>query len=317
MTNSSAQDYPAHVTAKSVIGIGLLSKAAIGRKLLCNAAFLLPQCAQSSWAGWAGAARPPVRFPGRPTCSVPPASIGLVAGGSFNEHESEHIMTKNPQGVQAPVVFSFNSLSIRAVTDEHGNPWFVASDVCNVLGYRNSRDAIKDNCKEAGVARSYIRSGEQRRQVILINEGNLYRLIIKSKKPEAEKFERLVMEEILPAIRKTGSYSGGKKQITEKPANHQKRYHYQRALLEQPYFTSEKYSACLSVNMLTNTKKFISPLFGLLNELRVDGHDVSGPLAEAHALREALIATDDALNQIWKTALEAQHAASSQAKGYK
>ena len=94
-----------------------------------------------------------------------------------------------------------------------------------------------------------------------------------------------------------------------------KQYNYPRALLEQSYFASEKNPACLSVSMLTNTKKFISPLFGLLNELRVDGHDVSGPLAEAEALREALITVDDALNQIWKTALEAQHVSSSQAYG--
>lgn len=94
-----------------------------------------------------------------------------------------------------------------------------------------------------------------------------------------------------------------------------KQYNYPRALLEQSYFASEKDPACLSVSMLTNTKKFISPLFGLLNELRVDGHDVSGPLAEAEALREALITVDDALNQIWKTALEAQHVSSSQAYG--
>ncbi|MXS81558.1 hypothetical protein ABD07_00315 [Nitrosomonas oligotropha] len=226
-------------------------------------------------------------------------------------------MSKNPLGVQAPVVFSFNSLSIRAVTDEHGNPWFVASDACNILGYRNSSKAIEDHCREAGVTKRYIRSGGQNRKVTFINEGNLYRLIIKSKKPEAEKFERLVMEEILPAIRKTGSYSGGKKQITEKPANQPKRYNYPRALLEQPYFTTEKYSARLSVKMLSNTKKFISPLLSLLNEMRVDGHDVSGPLAEAQALREALITADEALSEIWDTVLRAQNIPTSQALGSK
>lgn len=93
LTSCLTQDYEPSVTAKSVIGIGLLVKAAIGRKVLSNVAFLLSQCARSLWAGWAGAARPPVRFSGSPTCSVPPTLIELGVGGSFNELKSEHIMS--------------------------------------------------------------------------------------------------------------------------------------------------------------------------------------------------------------------------------
>jgi hypothetical protein len=139
----------------------------------------------------------------------------------------------------------------------------------------------------------------------LINEGNLYRLIIKSKKPEAEKFERLVMEEILPAIRKTGSYSAGKKQITEKQAKQSRRYNYPRDLLEQEYFTSPSMRAKLSISMLGHEKEFSSTLLQLLLELRMDGHNVDAPYDEFIAMREGMIKARRALDEIMHTALRA------------
>lgn len=115
--------------------------------------------------------------------------------------------------------FDFKNQPVRTIADEHGEVWFVASDVCNILGYANSRKAIDDHCKPKGVTKrytptecdvtnSYITSKARKSQeMTYINEPNLYRLIIKSRKPEAEKFEEWVMEEVLPSIRKTGSYS--------------------------------------------------------------------------------------------------------------
>lgn len=105
----------------------------------------------------------------------------------------------------APVEFQFQSNTVRTVAID-GEVWFCATDVCSVLGYTNSRKVIADHCKASGVTKRYISSGGQNREVIFINEPNLYRLIIRSKKPEAEKFETWVMEEVLPAIRKNGAY---------------------------------------------------------------------------------------------------------------
>lgn len=114
-------------------------------------------------------------------------------------------------------VFAFNSNEVRTFADANGEPWFCAKDVCKVLGYANDTQAIQKNCKERGVSKRYLgvvtgkkANGEdsiQQIEMSFINEGNLYRLIVKSRKPEAEAFETLVMEEILPTIRKTGSYS--------------------------------------------------------------------------------------------------------------
>lgn len=115
-------------------------------------------------------------------------------------------MTSPTTGATAPAVFNFQSLDVRAFADAAGEPWFCAADVCAVLGYRNPRTAIANHCREKGVLKRDTPTESGAQEMTFINEGNLYRLIVKSRKPEAQAFEQQVMEEILPAIRKTGRY---------------------------------------------------------------------------------------------------------------
>ncbi len=103
------------------------------------------------------------------------------------------------------IPFQFDAREVRTMLIDD-QPWFCATDVCAVLGYANSRKAIADNCRKAGVTASDISSGGQKRRVTFISEGNLYRLIIKSRKEEAQRFEAWVCDEVLPAIRKHGLY---------------------------------------------------------------------------------------------------------------
>lgn len=103
------------------------------------------------------------------------------------------------------IPFNFNNHVVRCEIVD-GEPWFVANDVCEILEYSNPRKALADHCKQKGVTKRYTLTDGGKQLVTYINEGNLYRLITKSKMPEAEKFEEKVFEEILPAIRKTGSY---------------------------------------------------------------------------------------------------------------
>lgn len=106
-----------------------------------------------------------------------------------------------------PEVFQFEQKTVRTIV-ENNEPWFCATDVCAVLGYKNDSDAIKKHCRSDGVAkRDLIDSIGREQEATFINEPNLYRLIIKSKKAEAEPFEKWVMETVLPSIRKTGQYS--------------------------------------------------------------------------------------------------------------
>ena len=103
--------------------------------------------------------------------------------------------------------FNFHNSPVRTITDPKGEIWFCGTDVCNILGYQNSRKALQDHCKEAGVTKRYTPTTSGNQEITFINEPNLYRLIIKSRKPEAERFEAWVFEEVLPQIRKTGIYS--------------------------------------------------------------------------------------------------------------
>lgn len=94
---------------------------------------------------------------------------------------------------------------VRTVTRD-GEPWFVAADVCAVLAIRNNRDALASlDEDEKGVATTDTPGGAQ--QVSIVNEPGLYSLILRSRKPEAKAFKRWVTHEVLPAIRRTGSYS--------------------------------------------------------------------------------------------------------------
>lgn len=103
-----------------------------------------------------------------------------------------------------PSVFSFKSSNVRTVVigDE---PWFVASDVCAVLGIKNHRDALMHlDDDEKGVVSNDTPGGNQ--QVSVINESGLYALVLRSRKPEAKPFIKWVTKEVLPTIRKTGKY---------------------------------------------------------------------------------------------------------------
>lgn len=109
--------------------------------------------------------------------------------------------------------FNFKNSPVRTITDSNAEIWFCGTDVCDILGYTNSRKALQDHCKVSGVTKRYISYPSGRKEAIFINEPNLYRLIIKSRKPEAEPFEAWVFEEVLPQIRKTGKY-----EIAQQPA---------------------------------------------------------------------------------------------------
>jgi prophage antirepressor-like protein len=103
--------------------------------------------------------------------------------------------------------FDFNGHGVRVITNEENQVFFVAKDVCDVLGYtKASSTVIQTHCKLEGVTKMVIPSDGGNQEQFIINEGNLYRLVLKSKKKEAEKFESWVCDEVLPAIRKTGKY---------------------------------------------------------------------------------------------------------------
>lgn len=86
------------------------------------------------------------------------------------------------------------------------SPWFCGKDVCDVLGYKDSRKAIKQHCREKGVAKYPTLTDGGNQELTFINEGNVYRLITRSKLPKAQEFEEWIFDEVLPSIRKNGCY---------------------------------------------------------------------------------------------------------------
>ncbi|WP_217646573.1 Bro-N domain-containing protein [Nitrosomonas sp. Nm34] len=87
----------------------------------------------------------------------PPAAHSKSVKLKINYQEA--IMAAHSNGVLAPVVFSFQSVDVRTFVDNHGEPWFCVKDICKILGYANDSQAIKDHCREAGVSKRYLRSG--------------------------------------------------------------------------------------------------------------------------------------------------------------
>lgn len=101
-------------------------------------------------------------------------------------------------------LFRYNDHEVR-VTLVDGEPWFVASDVATVLDLANVHSSLAAlDADEKGIHTVETLRGPQ--QVVVINEPGLYSLILRSRKPEAKAFKRWITHDVLPAIRKTGSY---------------------------------------------------------------------------------------------------------------
>jgi len=98
--------------------------------------------------------------------------------------------------------FYFNNAVLRTLTDEAGEPWFVAKDVCDILEISNPSDALKRLDDDERSRFNLGRQGETN----IVNEAGLYVLVLGSRKPEAHEFKRWVTHDVLPQIRKTGGY---------------------------------------------------------------------------------------------------------------
>lgn len=102
--------------------------------------------------------------------------------------------------------FSFNSSPLRTLTDETGDPWFVLKDCMNILSLGNPTETVKMFDDDEFSTTEVIDSIGRRQQTYIISESGFYRLVMKSRKPEAKTFQRWVTHEVLPTIRKTGGY---------------------------------------------------------------------------------------------------------------
>ncbi len=102
--------------------------------------------------------------------------------------------------------FFFDGRQVRVRTDEAGSPWFVAKDVCDVLGISKYRDAVAQLDEDERVSKIVDTPGGPQ-QMATVSESGLYALIFTSRKPEARAFRKWVTGTVLPAIRRSGCYA--------------------------------------------------------------------------------------------------------------
>lgn len=115
-------------------------------------------------------------------------------------------------------IFKFESAQVRTLGTIE-NPLFVAVDIASVLGFKNTTTAIQDNVYPEDVSKQEITDSLGRKQTVnCVNESGLYALIFGSKLESAKRFKRWITSEVLPALRKTGSYSLNQQPVVIDPA---------------------------------------------------------------------------------------------------
>lgn len=105
-----------------------------------------------------------------------------------------------------PSIFNFNEHGVRIALDDKNEPLFCLTDVCKALAIRNTHSS-RFNLNQGGVHEMYTPTSGGNQMLTFISEENLYRIVFRSTKPEAINFQNWVFAEVLPSIRKTGSYS--------------------------------------------------------------------------------------------------------------
>ena len=104
------------------------------------------------------------------------------------------------------MIFNNEQFGQVRVIEIDGEGWLVGKDVAELLGYKNTRDALHKHVDEEDKSEVAIHDGSQNRNMVVINESGLYSLVLRSKLPQAKKFRHWVTSEVLPSIRKRGAY---------------------------------------------------------------------------------------------------------------
>ncbi len=159
--------------------------------------------------------------------------------------------TENAQSGSLPVEFKFDNHTVRTITRDDGEPWFVAADVCAVLDIKNTSMAVERlDEDEKGIILTETLGGKQ--DVLAVNEYGLYSLTSGSRKPAAKRFNRWVNHEVLPAIRKTGRYEAPKNPEGSNSADDQTVIH-----SRSPNGAANMVLACALMTISANYFKFV------------------------------------------------------------
>ncbi len=157
--------------------------------------------------------------------------------------------------------FLYQKLPVRIITDDQEHIWFVATDVCKVLGYPNVKTILEAKLDDDEKKLDYIKdSSGQRRKTWTINEFGVYSLVLTSNKPKTKAFKKWIAHNILPNIRKAGKF------LSEDAKNHEIQLLEQAEKLNN--LNKEKYSCQKKNNELRNAIKIETAK--LINLVKMD-----------------------------------------------
>jgi prophage antirepressor-like protein len=115
-------------------------------------------------------------------------------------------VTEEPlEGSSGVLTLDFETQAVRIVK-VRGEPWWVLSDVARVLGYKDATHASR-SLRDRHKGPHLVETLGGRQQMAIVSEAGLYRLMMRSERPEAERFQDWVTDEVLPSIRRTGTYN--------------------------------------------------------------------------------------------------------------
>lgn len=111
--------------------------------------------------------------------------------------------------------FDFHGANVRVLTDGHDETWFIAKDICDVLGLGNITEALRalDDDEKSNFRNSEVAQNGGRAP-LTVSESGFYRLVLRSRKPVAKEFQRWVTHEVLPSIRRHGGYMAGQEAMS-------------------------------------------------------------------------------------------------------
>lgn len=169
----------------------------------------------------------PSSLPARSRLAPLPLLRGRVGGDSLQDI-----------AMPDPVMFEFGNFPVRVQMIDHA-PWFSGSDVAAALGYARPADAIRAHCKGSVECRPLETAGGPQ-TVRFISEPDVFRLIVGSKLPSAQRFEQWVFADVLPAIRRTGKFGAPAVDLTDPHQLRTALLHYSERAIEQEKTIAEQ-----------------------------------------------------------------------------
>lgn len=167
-----------------------------------------------------------------------------------------------PENKKVEIFSNDNFGNIRGI-EINGEPWLVGKDVAEVLGYKNTRDALSKHVDDEDKSSVAIHDGRQNRNMAIVNESGFYSLVLSSKLPSAKKFKRWVTSEVLPQIRQTGGYNS--KELSEFIKKQQEQINNLRSMVLNVINDAERIEKCVGIRskQVFNYSRYIKNRLGI------------------------------------------------------